>query len=308
MTGRAALAALLDAADSAAATVAAAHPDPDLYARPAHDPERQRVTLARLELDELADVLDDIRREVTATLHTEENPMTARKSTTTKTPPPAPAPLPIADRPLASTAPIDPADIAAANAAGVCPRCGQDVAPWGCREHRGSWWCQADGLIGMGVIFRDPTADWTPAQRETYEAYEPVLEEAGARVDEAMEAYATAQAAHHAALLAGQKLGVRETEGGVIILPNGGGPIQGERPRSDPASVAARQEAREVAEDTQANLTEAEHHLSRARSAYYALAARRDADVARAVMTGQAGKPRSATSALLHRIRDRVMG
>lgn len=232
--------------------------------------------------------------------------MTARK----QTPDPAPAtPAPgIADRGIYSTSPIDPADLAAAQESGVCPRCGREVGEASCRAHRGSWYCLADGLIGMSVIFRDPTQDWTPAQRATHEAYAPSLENAGALVDEAMEAHAQAQAAHHAALLRGQLLGVTETEGGLIIRPAGAGPVQGDHPRTDPASVAAREEARDVAEGTREALTDAEAQLSRARVAYYNLAARRDTAVARAVMTGQAGKPRSATSALLGRIRERVMG
>jgi hypothetical protein len=229
----------------------------------------------------------------------------ATKRTTTTTEPSTEPRASLADRPLYSSAPIDPADLAAAVESGTCPRCGRDVEPWGCREHRGGWWCLADGLISGGAIFRDRTADWTPAQRETYDAFAPELEEAGRRVDEAMEAHAAAQAAHHAALIRGQLLGVRETDGGVIILPNGGGPLQGERPRSDPESVAAQAEARETAEDTRADLTEAEHTLTRARSAYYTLAARRDAAVARAVMTGESGKPRMSA---LERIRAKVMG
>ncbi len=161
----------------------------------------------------------------------------------------------------------------------------------------------------MSVIFRDPTADWTPAQRQTHEAFEPLLEDAGRQLDEAMETHAAAQQAHAAALLRAQVLGVSQVaEGMMIVRPLGAPPTEEMRPRNDAEARAGREEAREAAQEALDTVRDAEAHLGRARAAYYTLAARRDTAVARAVMTGEAGKPRSSTAALLERIRDRVMG
>lgn len=71
MSGASALVALRQAADHAAQTIGAAHPSPDLYARPADDPERQWATLVRFELDDLAAAVDDLREHLT-TLHTDD--------------------------------------------------------------------------------------------------------------------------------------------------------------------------------------------------------------------------------------------
>jgi len=69
VSARADLLALQEAADTAAVNIAAAHPDPDLYAE---HPERDWVILARLELDDLAAAVDDVRRHISNALHTDD--------------------------------------------------------------------------------------------------------------------------------------------------------------------------------------------------------------------------------------------
>lgn len=63
------LAALRDQADQAAATIAAT--PPDLYDRPVEDPERAWAVIVRLELDELAAALVDLRDALDNDLHEE---------------------------------------------------------------------------------------------------------------------------------------------------------------------------------------------------------------------------------------------
>lgn len=56
-----ALADLRAAADAAAERIAATHPDPDLYDIRTDPNTRERVILARYELDELAEAVDELR-------------------------------------------------------------------------------------------------------------------------------------------------------------------------------------------------------------------------------------------------------
>lgn len=220
---------------------------------------------------------------------------------------PTPEPAPgLADIPAWSTAALDPATIAAAQADGTCPRCGRDVGDASCRPSGGGWYCLADGLIGFGTVFRDPTADWTPAQRQTHDAYAAALTEAEQRVDAAMEAHAAAQAAHYRALLRLQQLGTSTETGGLLIRPHGAGPVQSDHPpRRDATWAATVADAEADADDTGNALRDAEAELTRARPAYYTLAAQRDAAMARAGYTGKPGKPRATTT--LGRIRDRIL-